>query len=122
MDMATKIAKLVERSGMKQADIARAAGIPPSRLTEAKNGTYKPPLQVALRLARALNVPLDYLADDTQDTPPVVEFPPDLVQLIRTLGPDRARARLLQIPEPGSPDQIYARPIDTPGQRKSGGR
>jgi transcriptional regulator with XRE-family HTH domain len=59
--------------GLKAADLSRLTGIPSQRFTEWKNSTPErprvPTLSQALRIARALGVPLDYLADDDLDDP-----------------------------------------------------
>lgn len=110
MNLPEKLERLLARPGIRAIDVARKAGLRPQRITEWKDPKSKrrPTLTQALALAQALDVPLDYLADDAQDDPPAPDVPPDLVALIRTLGVERARARLLMLPEPGSPPIVVS--------------
>lgn len=71
MKLMDKALALAEQRGLRQADLARACAIEPSRISEWKKDKGSgPSLQVALRMARALGVLLDYLADDAMDVPP----------------------------------------------------
>jgi transcriptional regulator with XRE-family HTH domain len=65
-----KAIKLGDGHGF-QAKIARAAGVDPARVTGWKNGEGSPTLEQALKIARLLSVPLDYLADEETDEVPV---------------------------------------------------
>jgi transcriptional regulator with XRE-family HTH domain len=84
-------------------------------------GKHKPDLESAMKIARALGVPLDYLADDAQDEPPASEFSEwevAVVDFIRLMGLDKGEAirrlatappvpaRRVADPEPLSDEQL----------------
>jgi len=48
---------------------SRAAGLPPNAINDYIKKNYVPRADTALALARALNVPLDWLVDETRDCP-----------------------------------------------------
>lgn len=87
-----KALAIAERRGIRAAEVARAAGISPARITEWKGGQGGPTLRVALRIARFLETSLDYLADDQYDVPPpwVAATTPEsrAIELVRSLGLD----------------------------------
>lgn len=57
-----------------QSELARRTGLAPSAINEMAAGRRRPYLDQGFAIARALGVPLDYLADDSQDSPPVPEL------------------------------------------------
>jgi transcriptional regulator with XRE-family HTH domain len=139
MTLAQKIVLLIERTGLTQADIARAAGVHPSRITELKAGKYSPPLPVALRIARVFQVPLEYLADGGQDDVPPPLFTDEEATLIRLyraygLSPAAAYRALTEAASPANPGvhpeagakaypvggQIAEVPGESPPNRKRG--
>ena len=61
--LAERIQFAMDLRGMSQADLARATGISTSNIAYIVNGTTKDPrMSNVIRIARALNVSLDYLA------------------------------------------------------------
>lgn len=72
-----KIVRLSETKGWSQSDLWRAVGgdkpggVSRNTVSRWWNGDVKPFDKNALSLARALNVPLDYLADEEFDEPPL---------------------------------------------------
>lgn len=69
MTFADKLQKLLEdRSKPK---VARRAGISPTAVYEYISKRYIPRAPVALNLARALNVSVEWLIDDEQGWPPI---------------------------------------------------
>lgn len=88
-----KLGKLCRKRRWKQAALMNAVNDhcrddPVSKSTVSRwlNGENKPFDQWALALARALDVPLDYLADDAQEDLPCSELKPDersLVEIYR---------------------------------------
>lgn len=95
-----------------QSELSRKTGIPQSAISQMASGRRRPYLDQAFALARAMGVPLEYLADDAMDTPPVVEISEDerfLVGLIRDMGIDRATAvkRLTESPTVTSSSPSY---------------
>lgn len=95
-----KITILLERRGMRQADLSRATGIRESRLTQLGQSDGKLRVPEALKIARALGVPLDFLADDEMTEPPESLSADDqtLLRITRGLGYDEALKRLLRAP------------------------
>ncbi len=133
--------------GFNQQQLARASGVSDSEVSRILAGKSQPGLENALKLARAVGVSLDYLADDTQDaetqrervTDPweseALELvrevgPREAVQLllaVRTLGQEVALRRLFgleRLPEPGEATEPVAGTIGQEsgpeGQRASG--
>jgi transcriptional regulator with XRE-family HTH domain len=66
--IARAIAKAQAR-GLKQAAIARAVGVDPSRLSEWKQGEGGPSLKVAVQIAQFVGASLDELAFDDHERP-----------------------------------------------------
>lgn len=60
--LGNKIRKLIKRKGIKQIDVCRAVGLSPSRLSNYLSGSREPDLETLSRLARFLEVKLDYFA------------------------------------------------------------
>ena len=63
-----KLSRLIGDSS--RAKISRAAGVPATVVTTYVNRGSEPSATNALKLARALGVPVDWLIDDDQDWPP----------------------------------------------------
>ncbi len=87
---------------MKPAELARVTGIPAQRFTEWKEAKPEKPrlptLPQAFKIARALDVPLDYLADDQQDDPPPAALSEEddrILEIARSLGYEEAKRRLV---------------------------
>jgi len=57
-----KIRKLIKRKGIKQVDVCRAVGLSPSRLSNYLSGSREPDLETLSRIAKFLEVKLDYFA------------------------------------------------------------
>jgi len=71
--LGNKIRKLIKRKGLKQVDVCRAVGLSPSRLSNYLSGSREPDLETLSRIARFLEVKLDYFAygdniKNTKDT------------------------------------------------------
>lgn len=60
--LGNKIRKLIKRKGIKQIDVCRAVGLSPSRLSNYLSGSREPDLETLSRIARFLEVKLDYFA------------------------------------------------------------
>jgi transcriptional regulator with XRE-family HTH domain len=75
MKFPEKLSFWIEKRGLKQAVIAKKAGLTPSTISDmmtAPKGRKlrRPYLDQGLKLARALELDLDFLADDEADEPP----------------------------------------------------
>jgi transcriptional regulator with XRE-family HTH domain len=85
MTFAEKLEQLRSVRGLSQSDLAAAAGISQPRISEWKREDSRgPSLPVALSIARALGVSLDYLADDAQDDPPAALTPAEQQAVLLT--------------------------------------
>lgn len=68
-NFAQRLIKSRQIRGLKQADLARSAGIPPSAISHFEAGERKPSFETLRRLAEALGVTIDFLLgriDQTQ--------------------------------------------------------
>jgi transcriptional regulator with XRE-family HTH domain len=121
MRLNEKLLKLCDERGLdSQRDLARLAKLSKSSVSRWVNGETRPRMLQALKLARALKVPLEYLIDDAmEEMPPVL--PPDeefVLRVYRNLKADPAQGldedeaqRRLSRP---SQAQIQARAKPTP--------
>ena len=57
----TRVRDLRERLGLRQADLAKEAGVTRQTIIAIEKGRLNPSVVVALRIARALREPLDYV-------------------------------------------------------------
>ena len=69
MDFTEKLRRLTR--DMNKSRIARRAGLSTTAITDYLSKRYAPRADTALRLARVLNVSLEWLIDDAQSWPPV---------------------------------------------------
>jgi len=98
MKLGEKIPVLAKRMGTSQAELARALGTYPSRVSEWVAGTGQPSVQQALRIARYFGVTLDYLADEDANEPPTPlrsEAEKMIWAAVTEIGPEEAFRRLL---------------------------
>jgi transcriptional regulator with XRE-family HTH domain len=65
----SKVLRLLDARDENQAKLSRATKIDPSQLAKWLKGRGLPSVKQLLAIARYLDVPLDYLADDAQDEP-----------------------------------------------------
>jgi transcriptional regulator with XRE-family HTH domain len=72
MTMHKKIAKLAKEQKVSQEDLATELGVAQSTVSAWFRGKSVPDVMQARYIAERLSVPLDYLADDNLDDPPVV--------------------------------------------------
>jgi transcriptional regulator with XRE-family HTH domain len=70
MTLKDKLQMLMARRGLNGQKLARLSQVSDSEISRIVQGKSRPGLDNAFRLARSLNVPLDYLADDSQDVEP----------------------------------------------------
>jgi transcriptional regulator with XRE-family HTH domain len=89
------------RLRMTQAELGAAIGLQQPRIGRWESGEGMPTMEQGLRLARALGVPYDYLADDAQAEPPRALSNADeamILEMARTVGMAEAKRRLLAAP------------------------
>jgi transcriptional regulator with XRE-family HTH domain len=83
MGFAEKLTLLIERTGKNQSRLQRETGLAQTAISAMTLGQRRPYMDQALLLARALGVPLDYLADDSIDEVPTPEVSKDELPLLR---------------------------------------
>jgi transcriptional regulator with XRE-family HTH domain len=97
-----KLQRHCDERGWEQADLWRAINKCVSRSTVSNwfNDESRPNMAVGLRIARALALSLDYMADDTQDepSPALNAAEEEILSISRTMGLGLAKERLLLIP------------------------
>jgi transcriptional regulator with XRE-family HTH domain len=75
MELKIKLQNLMARNGLNGQRLARKSEVSDSEISRILQGKSRPGLDNALRLAQAVGVSLDYLADDSLDAEPAE--PPD---------------------------------------------
>ena len=117
MEFPEKLAKLIADSGMNQSRLSRHTGIAQSAISEMTVGKRRPYLDQGFRIARAIGVPLDYLADDEAQEPPGPALSDDeevILKIVRALNLDvdaviRALNSIPKAPaDPGREPRIIA--------------
>lgn len=104
MKWSLKLAKHRAERRMSQAELAGLVGLQDSRISRWENGDGNPSMAQGLRLARALGVSYDYLADDALDEPPgLSELQVEVLKAAERVGYDRALSRIMAGPEPETP-------------------
>ena len=84
-----KLLKMRDGRGLSQAKLAARAGLARSAISDMEKDERRPYMDQALKLARALGIPLDFLADDSLDEPPPSEMTEDerqVIELFRGTG------------------------------------
>ena len=101
-----KLQQICVLRGLDQASLAATLEISRSSVSRILGGIQEPKLRVAWKLARALGVSLDYLADDDMTEEPggaIVRLSEDertILKLVRRLGTEAALDRLLGLSVP----------------------
>jgi transcriptional regulator with XRE-family HTH domain len=70
MELKIKLQNLMARKGLNGQKLARLSQVSDSEISRILQGKSRPGLDNALRLAQAVGVPLDYLADEKLDAEP----------------------------------------------------
>src|SRR3954447_15899927 len=102
MTLEEKLHSRMVRLGLNGQKLARKSEVSDSEISRILAGKSRPGLENAFRLARALGVSLDYLADDSLETDPHHKADPltteerEVLDLGHGIGPARA-ARILDI-------------------------
>ncbi len=145
MKIDEKLRKQMLDKGFNQQKLARASGVSDSEVSRILGGKSQPGLENALRLARALGVSLDYLADQALDHEAGAprdaggSIEAEILESARSLGVRHARRiletaadlgyevairRLLEIKpliEVGEPPRVAPIPTIMPDRRASTG-
>lgn len=89
MMIGERLRKLIKRRGFKQVEVCRAVGLSPSRLSNYLSGSREPDLETLSRIAKFLNVKLDYFAygDSVKNSKDIGER---VVKLREMLGMSKA--------------------------------
>lgn len=116
MDVMRKVEALLERRGMIPAELSRMTGISTGRLSKLSQGKGELRIPEALRIARALEVSLDWLADDeaTEDDYLSVQETRYLIKMVKDIGLTEAKYRLLARTKP-LVDELLAKIQGTQG-------
>lgn len=96
MTFADKLLTQMSRKGFNQQKLAKASRVSDSEVSRILAGKSQPGLENAFRLARAVGVSLDFLADETLDHDPLQTVAPasqlesELLEAAQKLGPLKA--------------------------------
>jgi transcriptional regulator with XRE-family HTH domain len=86
-----KLVALMEVRRLVPATLAKVAGVDKQKISRWKTGTL-PAIDDALRVARTLGVPLDFLSDDEMKSPPAVnggtKEGAQIIELVGEIGVD----------------------------------
>jgi transcriptional regulator with XRE-family HTH domain len=102
MKLEEKLAAHMVRLGLNGQKLARISQVSDSEISRILAGKSRPGLENAFRLARAVGISLDFLADDTltvdplQDADPLTPEQREVLDLAHGIGRSRA-ARVLDI-------------------------
>lgn len=113
-----KLLLLYELRRTNQARVSSQVGLRQQDLSKVETGIRRLTLQEALRVARVLDVPMDWLCDDDA-TLPVPSRPGEetkLLEIARAMPYEIARARLCAVDEVG----LDERPAPRRGGKRTG--
>src|SRR3954470_18107150 len=102
MKLEEKLLNRMRRLGLNGQKLAKVSEVSDSEISRILAGKSRPGLENAFKLARALGISLDYLADDSLETDPHHKADPltteerEVLDLGHGIGPARA-ARILDI-------------------------
>lgn len=81
MDFTTKLRDLMAQRGVTQSWLAEKTDSTEATISRYMNGINKPSLEIVARIAKALNVSVDYILDINLSPFPYAEPEPDIVVL-----------------------------------------
>src|SRR5437016_6198887 len=96
MNLQEKLHTHMQKLGLNGQRLARTSKVSDSEISRILAGKSRPGLENAFRLARAVGVSLDFLADDTLEVDPMVHKDPvtpeerELLDLAHGIGTARA--------------------------------
>ena len=103
MGYADKLQQLCLLRGLDQVTLAQKVGVSKSSMSRILNGTQEPKIRLASDLAVALEVPLDYLVNDSAvlqapvKTMPLTDDQLTILSIVDRLGYEVAIDRLLAV-------------------------
>jgi transcriptional regulator with XRE-family HTH domain len=112
--MLAKIDRILRDRRWSQADLQRAAGLAETRMSKWRAGQGEPSASQALRIARAINVPLEWLVnDEAPDEPPAAAEPAgvalsDLDRAVLDVARRVGHSRLLALAIEAQPPVDYS--------------
>ncbi|MBQ4307868.1 MAG: helix-turn-helix transcriptional regulator [Lachnospiraceae bacterium] len=68
MELGERLSCILSQQGMTQRELANMSGVDETSLSRYVNGTRKPCMDVLVRLSRALNVSVEYLTGNEEET------------------------------------------------------
>lgn len=80
-DFSTRLRDIIEDKGVSQAWLAEKAMTTEATISRYISGVHKPNLDIVARIAKALNVSIDYIMDLSLSPTPYREPDPDIVIL-----------------------------------------
>lgn len=80
-EFSTRLRDIIESKGISQAWLAEKAGTTEATISRYVAGVHKPNLEIVARIAKALNVSIDYIMDLSLSPTPYVEPDKDIVIL-----------------------------------------
>lgn len=80
--MVEKIVLIGKSRGLNQQQIEAAVGLSSGRISKWKDGIGEPTASQALDLARALNVPVEFLIDESLEQLPSPDFTDDEIKIL----------------------------------------
>ena len=94
-----RLRRLIKKRGLKQVEVCRAVGLSPSRLSNYLSGSREPDLETLSKIARFLDVRLDYFAygDSIKNTREVGEKIVKLREMLGLSKQDLAKSAGLEI-------------------------
>jgi transcriptional regulator with XRE-family HTH domain len=96
MELKTKLQTLMARKGLNGQKLARLSQVSDSEISRILQGKSRPGLDNALRLAKAVGVSLDFLADDEIEVEPAAPADPlspeerKILNIVPKVGPPEA--------------------------------
>jgi transcriptional regulator with XRE-family HTH domain len=107
-----KLVALMEVRNLVPATLAKVAGVDKQKISRWKTGTL-PAIDDALRVAKTLGVPLDFLADDEMESPPEAnagrtDIETWILETLAAIGPNEMKRRVLQSERPVFGDHTEA--------------
>jgi transcriptional regulator with XRE-family HTH domain len=99
MGMWQKVEKLLKAKGLNWAKLCRIVGEHEPRMSKWRHGQGEPDRNQLLRIARALDADVEYLADDAMDEPRVPHLADDeraVLEVYRALRPQLDQAKAIR--------------------------